>query len=79
MDVLQLSFNRFSGSLPASLPRLPPNATTDARVSTLGLGHNLLTGTIPSILGRLRTASLDISSNKIIGGSSTTLLFTNVD
>lgn len=59
--VLQLCYNRFSGSIPRQLGSLQ-------KLSVLALQYNLLTGAIPASLGDLASLKrLDLSYNSFFG------------
>ncbi|EFJ20403.1 hypothetical protein SELMODRAFT_14016, partial [Selaginella moellendorffii] len=59
---LDLSYNAFTGSFPASL-------FGSVKLKTLSVSHNQLTGHIPASIGKLtRLEVLDLSSNKLSGG-----------
>ena len=61
LEILDLSENLLSGTVPAALGRL-------ARLETLNLGYNQLEGGIPSDLGNLsKLATLDLSNNRLSG------------
>jgi Leucine-rich repeat (LRR) protein len=61
LSLLNLSSNRFNGSLPASIGNL-------SSLQTLLLGGNQLSGEIPRQVGRLkRLLKLDLSGNKLTG------------
>lgn len=58
---LDLSYNSFSGFIPAKLGSM-------SYVQVLNLGHNLLNGSIPSSFGGLRSVGvLDLSHNELEG------------
>jgi protein brassinosteroid insensitive 1 len=59
LSYLNLSFNNFSGGLPAGLP---------SRVATLSLSFNYFSGSLPDSMGALaELMTLDLSSNVITG------------
>ncbi|XP_024531047.1 probably inactive leucine-rich repeat receptor-like protein kinase At2g25790 isoform X1 [Selaginella moellendorffii] len=59
---LDLSYNAFTGSFPASL-------FGSVKLKTLSVSQNQLTGHIPASIGKLtRLEVLDLSSNKLSGG-----------